>query len=272
MTTGQPFYWDWSLDSSQLLIHTGLLDDDARLALVDNQGRGVEIAQPGFFQAPGISNSGRFRAYAERGSSEESQLVIEDFAGKQYLSETVTGKMALLWSPSEDLLAFSGPVTETSGDIGTLRLARPDDNQIDSLSHDEVLAFFWSPNGKNIAYITIAEQDFGSIQALSETGNRVLRSRKISQIREVNLNLWVVDVETKSRRLVTKFTPSLTFVQQFLPFFDQYALSHRLWSPDSAAIVLPMINQGISHLAVVPVNGGDIRFISVGEIGFWSHQ
>ena len=31
------------------------------------------------------------------------------------------------------------------------------------------------------------------------------------------------------------------FVNQVLPYFDQYALSHRFWSPDSRSLVLPIV-------------------------------
>ena len=78
LATGNPFYWDWSADGSSLFIHTGFTGEGARLTFIDAEGDanvatggGAEqtqanLAQPGFFQAPGISPSGRYVAYAER--------------------------------------------------------------------------------------------------------------------------------------------------------------------------------------------------------------
>ena len=46
------------------------------------------------------------------------------------------------------------------------------------------------------------------------------------------------------------------FVSQLLPYFDQYALSHRLWSPDSASILLPLVDaSGRDQVVVVPADG-----------------
>ena len=68
LTTGSPFYWDWQADSSQILIHTGVVGNDARLALlnVESGAIGPSVAVPGYFQAPDISRSGRYWAYAEQ--------------------------------------------------------------------------------------------------------------------------------------------------------------------------------------------------------------
>ena len=62
------------------------------------------------------------------------------------------------------------------------------------------------------------------------------------------LNLWVVDLDRDDDRLVLTFEPVDIFINQFLPFFDQYAKSHRIWSPDSNALVLPMMRAGENGL------------------------
>ncbi len=62
------------------------------------------------------------------------------------------------------------------------------------------------------------------------------------------------------------------FVNELLPYFDQYALSHSLWSPDSRAILLPLVSAaGRDQLVVVPADGSDARAIADGDSGFWSH-
>jgi TolB protein len=73
-------------------------------------------------------------------------------------------------------------------------------------------------------------------------------------------------------RHLAAFTPTVLFLVQFLPYFDQYALSHRLWSPDSEALVLPMQDSGTNRVFVVPASGGRARALAEGSIAFWSQQ
>jgi TolB protein len=88
----------------------------------------------------------------------------------------------------------------------------------------------------------------------------------------IEFRLFVVDVTTGDGLQLAAFTPTVTFLSQFLPFFDQYALSHRLWSPDSTALVLPIQVQDEAHIFVVPVNGGQPQEIVQGDMAFWSQR
>jgi TolB protein len=66
---------------------------------------------------------------------------------------------------------------------------------------------------------------------------------------------------------------SETFIRQLLPFFDQYALSHHLWSPDGSALLLPLVgDDGQAEITIVPLDGGELRPIADGEIAFWAPQ
>jgi TolB protein len=61
------------------------------------------------------------------------------------------------------------------------------------------------------------------------------------------------------------------FINQVLPYFDQYALSHRVWAPDGASILLPVIAEdGAEALQVLPADGSPGRVLAEGSIGFWS--
>ena len=61
------------------------------------------------------------------------------------------------------------------------------------------------------------------------------------------------------------------FVNQVLPYFDQYALSHRVWSPDASSILLPVIgDDGTERLEVLPADGSAPRVLAPGSMGFWS--
>jgi TolB protein len=61
------------------------------------------------------------------------------------------------------------------------------------------------------------------------------------------------------------------FVGQVLPFFDQYALSHRFWSPDSRAIALPIAaDDGSVSIAAIPTDGGPTTRSAGGVAASWS--
>jgi TolB protein len=80
----------------------------------------------------------------------------------------------------------------------------------------------------------------------------------------------VVDIDSGQRRLLKTFLPTEEFLTQFLPFFDQYALSHHLWSPGSDALVLPVVENGQAHILVVPADGSTSHPLAHGTMAFWS--
>lgn len=272
VAAGQPFYWDWTPDGDELLIHVGFAGDSARLDMVDPlTGELAEsVAVPGYFQAPGISSSGRYRAFAEVGERGDSRLVVSDMAGNARFLEPHRGQVALGWSPTTDLLAYITPDGESPSFFGPLRLVDAESGEARTLSQDTVVAYFWAPNGRMIAYLSLHGRDLGGVQAAAAQ----IKSRQLGKIqnREVALDLWVVDVDSANRRLLTTFMPPDMFLEQFLPFFDQYALSHRLWSPSSDALVLPMMDGDVSRISVVPLSGDGAIPLIRGEIGFWSRQ
>jgi TolB protein len=140
------------------------------------------------------------------------------------------------------------------------------------LSQQVVLAFFWSPDGRKIAYFTLGSLPGDGVQALVRPDNTRVRSKPRVQHPELKLDVWVVDLVDRKPLRIATFVPSDTFLTQFLPYFDQYALSHRIWSPSSDALVIPMVRDGGSKIVIVPINGEDSRSIAVGTVAFWSHQ
>ena len=274
LVTGQPVYWNWATSGQQILIHTGFTGDEARLALIDISGDSSDdnIAAPGFFQAPGISADGRYWAYAEA-SSGISRVVIADTESDQQHRERHAGLAAMAWSPTANQLAFiSSAAADGTSFVGPLRLIDAQTGAVQLLSQDTVLAFFWSPDGRYIAAISLRDGEEGDINVAAPLPDSSRRGRLAKPAPQRGLpffDLVVIDVATGEGRQLTRFRPTALFVTQFLPFFDQYALSHRVWSPAGDALVLPMDENGANHIVMVLLSG-QMRTLAQGSSAFWS--
>ncbi len=254
------FFWHWLPDGERVFIHTGftaLPGALTRLAFVPVHGEGDEdeVAQEGFFQAPAVSADGQYYAFGNTDPFGQRWLVVhETETGFTKWLEPHGGVVAMGWSPIKAQLAHISPVTSSMNFYGPLRVLDMEAGDTRILALDTVLAFFWSPDGRSIAYLTLSE---------------IERQEESNLVR---LNLWVADVETGEQSQITTFRPSDPFVDQFLPFFDNYALSHRVWSPDGQAVVLPLVDEnGRNQIVVAAVDGGDPVPVAEGVVAFWSH-
>ncbi len=272
LVVGQPLYWDWMPSGDRILMNTGIAGVGGRVALIDPTGISADeqLAESGLFQAPGFSASGSYRSYARFGEDDLSHLVVQNDTGQIIVEEPHFGQIAVIWSPTADRLAFTAPVVDSVRPFGPLRILDPVSGDSRVLTQATVLAFFWSPDGEKIAYLTIPQRNDDSIQAVSfRPGQEVLGDQPV-QIQNGGLELWVVNADTGFQKQLLTFRPSDVFIHQFLPFFDQYALSHRLWSPKSDALVLPMMQNGIAHVTIVDADNGAVKILAGGDIGFWS--
>ncbi len=279
VATGSPFYWNWSADSQSMLVHFGNPFGAAEngsnlfmLGLAENE-KSTPILAPGFFQAPGISANGRFWAYSQLQGGGNSWLVVDDRQTTNQLKKRHAGSTAFSWSPVANKLAFISGEIDQSHPWGALRLMDVDTGQVDVLSSDHVLAFFWSPDGQKIAFISSQSNDQNRIVNAAAPIQKQSKSlsKTIAQPSPL-FKVSVVDVETGSGLLLAELSPTYLFLAQFLPFFDQYALSHRLWSPDSHALLMPIVEGLEEKIVVIDVGNGRQREIGAGSIAFWSHQ
>lgn len=288
LTVGQPLFWDWTPESGQILFHSGVNSPDARLALIDlERGEvGANIARPGLFQAPSIAPSGQYWAFADVDEYDNGQLIVENIQTQEQIAVPHEGAVALNWSPVQDHLAFISPQVPVHRYYGPLQLLETDRKSVRTLVDTSVLAFFWAPDGRHIAYFTLADtpRRVGPAKSAAD-GQHNGRYRKNGQDRllqsetESNLPLDILTLEIRLLNVVTgyqhklaTFEPSPLFINQVLPFFDQYALSHRLWSPNSDALVLPVLDGQRTLVTVFPIDGSSAKAIGEGKIAFWSWQ
>ncbi|CAN5881546.1 PD40 domain-containing protein [soil metagenome] len=274
LATGSPFYWQWTSDGQGLFIHANADTDAARLGFTSRvrDTLAENLAPPGRFQAPGISPSGRYIAYGTTAAGRGASVVVQGRPGSSIdVNREVahSGFASLSWSPTADELAIMSPAENVPSTFGPVQLLDAETGLLEPLTDNAAVAFFWSPDGRYLAYFAPHRRGEGELAGAAAPAERLVAQRPQGQT--LLLDLYLVDVALKSERLLTTFAPSPQFVAQFLPFFDQYALSHSLWSPASDALVLSIIDLEASTLRVVVLSlDGAATPVGEGDMAFWS--
>ena len=280
-----PLYWDF-VDSSRLILHTGSPGSEAFLGEVDRQGDSFEDAAilSGLFRAPAIGGGGTSRAYvtAARDDPENGgELVVEARDGSIRQEIPVSGAAAFAYDPTSTTLAFIAPdaPTDTPAPLpsGPLRSIDAATGEVRTLLEGNVLAFFWSPDGQTIAALDLRPAD-----GVPDPGQARLPEKQLAtttaalpplatETPGIGLHLSFIAAETAAIRSERDLRVSELFGFQVLPYFDQYARSHRFWAPDSSSIVLPLTDESnLDHVVVIPADGGDPHEVATGWVGFWS--
>jgi TolB protein len=266
---GAPLYWTW-VDGARILVHSGADGADAFFGEVGTDGTSVEPAaiEPGGFRAPAVTADGRYRAFVAPGDGASEQVVATARDGTSRYEVHVFGAAALDFSPTTDDLAFIAPdvlARPVTLPVGPLRLMAAGTGDVRTILPGSIIAFFWAPDGRTIAALQIGPPG----DNVAGAGNAELAA--VAAVPPgLALRLVFVDPASGAVRAQRAVRVTDAFVAQLIPYFDQYALSHRIWSSDSASIVLPVAaDDGTSRLLVVPADGSDAREIA-GTMAFWS--
>ena len=266
---GNPYYFSWSPDSQSLITHVGgsrRQSADAFIGLQSLSGstdaKHLSIA-PANFLAPAWSPSGRDVLTALMGNSAANDtLVVSDGQGEnQRTLLKFSGNIAFSWSPDGKSIAYINTQGSGSNVKAELHRIKPDGSGDQLLSDESPIAFFWSPDGARIAYLVRARGDQGSLQTTLNSEQQGV----------LHLTWHVLALADKSDAALGSFIPSDAFVA-LLPYFDQYAQSLRLWSPDSRSLVYAADeSDGNPAIFMVSVSGGDgPHRIAKGSIAVWS--
>ena len=278
--TGSPLYWAWA-GPDRLLVHSGIGGTDVFFGVVDPDGTVPEPAAgaAGQFRAPAVSADARFRGYTSPATATPERVIVESADRTIRHGLGVYGTAALDFGPVGSELAFIAASTASPAlgvPIGPLRLMDAASGAVRTLLPDSVLGFFWSPDGTTIAALQLVSPGSDQVAA---TGGIVLASSTgagrrpgLAAPAPPGAALRLIFVTVGSGAILSQRTVRLSdlFVQQVLPFFDQYALSHRLWAPDGASVVVPVVSDdGAVHLTTVRADGTDTRVVTDGTMAFW---
>ena len=278
---GAPLYFDWE-SASRLILHVGT-GTGGFVGEVGLDGASVApaLAGTGDFRAASASSDGRYIAFAQATTSSSGEVVVAARDGASRFALPVIGPAAFAFDPAGDTLAAIGATTPgapASGfPLGPLRLIDARSGAARTLVDGLVVGFFWAPNGRTIAVLRLASPGDqttrvdGTLAAARVGTMAAGTTAAATPAPAAEVRLAFIDVASGAVRSQRVVQPAVGFVNQVLPYFDQYALSHRVWAPDSTAVVLPLVDgTGRTHAVVVPADGSDVRTIADGEAAFWS--
>lgn len=253
VASGAPFFPIWAPGSDRLLIH---LADQLYEVEVGAAPRSLAAASRAY-RVPAWSPDGRRIAFVEE-TPDEPRLIVEDRpSGERRPLGAVRPGVALTGSPRRAELAVSQPPAP-GGAYRGIEIVDLGDGARRSIVKEDLLAYFWSPDGRQIAYVGV-------------------------DLNESELYWAVVGADGRGRRRLISFLPSRDTMTA-LTFFDQYASSVRVWSPDSRSLVFagrlaqPVRGNGhaggaahLDHIYVLD-SSGEVppRAVGLGTLGFWS--
>lgn len=253
-TTRGSSYFAWNPEGSMLLLHLGTTS--ARQGQISTYQPGsTQPAQlrsdPGFFQAPAWSADGSQLFYVAQPPVSgqmtvdlvESVLtrVASDGSNPIVLASEKQAALFFSRAPTSDHLAYT---TMNAAGFGVLKVIDPaqGETRVVSRGEEQVAAFFWSPDGEYLAYLTGAP-GLGNLPRYT----------------------WhVVPRAGGEVRDLASFDPSQAFVGM-VSFFDAYAMSFSLWSPDGRRLTYAA-EDGVY---VIDLPSGKEQRITDGQLGLW---
>jgi TolB protein len=267
---GAPLYFAWP-ETNRLLLHVGI-GGQAFTGAVGLSGQGVGAALPGTGSFR-VAAAGRDSvAYVTDGSKPAIILASPD--GRELARMTGFGPAAMGFDPGGTRLAAIASLAPADNTqtfpLGPLRVLDRTTGTVRTLVDDGAFAFYWSPDGATVAVLRLAPA--GGTPSADRGAVRLAAADQTPRPSSgVDVHVTFVDAKRGTVRSDRVVRLGSDYVDNVLPYFDQYALSHPVWSPDSRAIVLPLVDDADRTMAtVLSVDGKDPRPIAEALYATWS--
>ena len=268
LDVGAPFFWDWAANGRQLITHVGNNFPSERISLLDlpaeKGGEQIEEilgVRPGRFMAPDLSPNGDqyiLPIRSDEKGDDDTWLAIFNMQNRsKKVIDRIDGDVFINagFSPDGSKVAYIASASE-GGARGELAIYDLETGSRTISEEKNIIAFFWAPNSKKIAWI-------------EELSNR----SDSEAIKKGPWGLYVFDLDNNSEtELLAGFqtTPQFTEV---VSFYNQYQRSANIWSPASQHLVLPVVNGNKSEIMLINANGRILpRKLATGTLAFWSAE
>lgn len=240
---GGPFYWDWSPDGQSMFwARFGLLLE--RYDVATNQVVEVFPEMQGPERAVDWSPVDDRLLSVVRLEDGTANLVVFDGAARQAVVEGLEAGAAFEWSPDGARIAY----VDVADDL-RLNVIDARTGSLIASPATGVFAFFWSPDGARIAYL--------ALEAPRVTPQPASRRDPSAQPDAPRIQWFVYDLAADRSDRSAAFVPTADMIY-YLQFFDQFARSHRLWSPDSRYLVYAeRLRDGRDVVSLIDVNAPD---------------
>jgi len=264
---GAPFYYSWNPSGTRIVTHR----NQRRIEIYDVEtGDFVETLSttPGAFQAPAWSPVDDRILFGERGENRSmTDLKINANGVTQTIAEDLEGQVSFIWSPDGNYIAYR---VVSESDIDSLFVVDAITGEVVSRSSVMgVLAFFWSPDSTKLAYITLSTPPGTFNAGIDKSHILASYAQNISGL------AWsVLDVNTGANERYSAFVPTEEMLYVLL-YFDQFAQSHQVWSPDSSHLVYSeMADASQPIISILDVSQPDTVPITIanGVYAVWSYK
>ncbi len=255
---GAPYYFSFSYDGKQMLWYRFGTQFDVYDVPTDTIVQTLDDS-PGKFNAPMWSPvDDRLLLGVVGADGDSTDIVIADGPDRTILLAGQENPVSFAWSPDGKLIAavsHFGKLTVLDAATRAVHATAEDTN---------IVAHFWSPQSDRVAYIVVTRQP--------ETQQGMRSNGRLRLEQAAGALKWrVLDVKTSATREIASFAPTQAMIY-LLTFFDQFARSHSLWSPDGRYITYGASDEaGKDSVMLVNTVGAAKPFkVASGSMGIWS--